>query len=198
MTYNEVSQVLSKENRERKKEQMLKECFELFTKQGLENTSLNDLTVYCKTYKAAFYNYFKSKDEIVLEAAKMYMTNLDDKFFREFLNPQPTLLDALKRGFCLITDEKDNLRFIYQILSSPKYGATCQKELIEIYTKYMDYSDIFAHIYKVDKDEFRTYYLLYIGTIHDYCLWGNEKLVNEKLDFIYSKVNGLDVWVEAK
>ena len=183
--------MLSEENRERKKRHLLGECFDLFVKQGLENTSLNDLTAYCKTYKAAFYNYFKSKDEIVLESAKMYMENLDDMFFCEFLNPQPSLIEALKRGFQLVSEEKNKLRFIYQILSSPKYGEVCQKELSGIYTKYLNYSDIFARIYSVDEEEFRVYFLLYIGTVHDYCLWGNKELIDEKLDYIYGKVQQL-------
>ena len=57
--------VYSDKQREQKKKEMLEKCFELFVEKGLENTSLNDLSKHCKTYKAALYNYFESKDFIV-------------------------------------------------------------------------------------------------------------------------------------
>lgn len=181
--------VLSKENRERKKQHMLEQCFELFVKQGLENTSLNDLTEYCKTYKAAFYTYFKSKDEIVFEAAKMYMKTLDEAFKNEFINTRGTIEEALKRGFEVICGQRNELRFIYQVISSPKFGQKSREELSEIYSKYFAYSERFAEVYGLDHETFRPYFLLFVGTIHDYCLWENDGLVQEKLSFIYHRVS---------
>ena len=184
--------MVSKENREHKKQQMLEKCFELFVKKGLENTSLNDLTTYCKTYKAALYNYFKSKDEIVLETAKMYMKTLDEMFDKEFINPKATIKEALQRGFDVVCEQRNELRYIYQVISSPKYGAKSRSELSRIYSKYLDYSKKFAEFYNVDHSKFRPYFLLFVATIHDYCLWENNELVNEKLEYIYKKVDELD------
>lgn len=184
--------MVSKENREHKKQQMLEKCFELFVKKGLENTSLNDLTTYCKTYKAALYNYFKSKDEIVLETAKTYMKTLDEMFDKEFINPKATIKEALQRGFDVVCEQRNELRYIYQVISSPKYGAKSRSELSRIYSKYLDYSKKFAEFYNVDHSKFRPYFLLFVATIHDYCLWENNELVNEKLEYIYKKVDELD------
>lgn len=183
--------MLSDESRERKKQQMLKKCFELFVEKGLENTSLNDLTAYCKTYKAAFYNYFESKDEIVTESAKMYMRTLDDMFKNEFINPKHTIVDALKRGFEVICGQRNELRFIYQVISSPKYGKKSRNEMSEIYSRYFEYSDVFARVYGIDHEQFRPYFLLFVATIHDFCLWENDGLVNEKLEFIYGRIGAL-------
>lgn len=102
----------SEKQRERKKQQMLEECFELFVKQGLENTSMNDLTKYCKTYKAAFYNYFKSKDEIVFECAKMYMQKLDDILLGQLTYSETSVKQTLEHGFELLVGEKQNLRYV--------------------------------------------------------------------------------------
>lgn len=184
--------MLSEESRERKRQQLLEQCFELFVKQGLENTSLNDLTVYCKTYKAAFYTYFSSKDEIVFEAAKMYMKTLDETFKNEFINPKGTIAEALKRGFEVICGQRNELRFVYQVVSSPKFGKKSREEISEIYSKYFAYSKKFAEVYKINHEKFRPYFLLFVGTIHDYCLWENDSLVKEKLNFIYSRVSQIE------
>lgn len=183
--------MLSEERREQKKQQLLEKCFELFVKQGLENTSLNELTTYCDTYKAAFYTYFKNKDDVVLEGAKMYMESLDDRIQNEFKISQPSLSAALKRGFEMISGERNNLRYVYQVISSPKYGEESRMELSGIYSKYMGYSELFAIKYNVNHEKFRPYYLLYVATVHDYCLWENMELVMEKLDFIYDRVDSL-------
>lgn len=183
--------VLSEENRERKKQQMLQQCFELFVKKGLENTSLNDLTAYCKTYKAAFYNYFKSKDEIVIESAKMYMETLNYMFKIEFTKHKPTIEEALKRGFQVICEQRNELRFVYQVISSPKFGEKSRREISEIYSKYFEFSKVFADVYGIDHEKFRPYFLLFVACVHDFCLWENDKLVQEKLDFIYERVGAL-------
>lgn len=183
--------VYSDKQREQKKKQMLEECFELFVKQGLENTSLNDLSKHCKTYKAAFYNYFKSKDEIVFECAKMYMEKLDDMLFNEITYSKESIRTALEHGFKILADEKQNFRYVYQVVSSPKYGEKSRKALSEIYSKYLNYSDALAESYSVDKEKFRPYYLLFIATIHDFCLWENTEFVMEKLQYIFKQIDNL-------
>lgn len=183
--------LFSEEQKEYKKRELLEKCFELFVKRGLENTSFNELATYCNVHKSTMYNYLKSKDEIVVECAKMYMTELDDMFFKAFLSPEITIIKMLKQGFKLIASKKNQRRFVYQVVSSPFYGERAQKELSGIYMKYLDYSEIFAKIYNIDALKFRPYFLLFVSTMHDYCMWGNEVLVKEKLDFIYNKIDDL-------
>lgn len=170
---------------------MLEECFELFVKQGLENTSMNDLTKYCKTYKAAFYNYFKSKDEIVFECAKMYMQKLDDILMGQLTYSEISVKQTLEHGFELLVGEKQKLRYVYQVVSSPKYGEKSRKALAEIYSKYLNYSDTLAEFYSIDKERFRPYYLLFVATVHDYCLWENAEFIEEKLSYILDRVDNL-------
>ena len=188
----EVLQVLSDEQREQKKQELLEKCFELFVKQGLENTSLNELVAYCNVHKSTMYSYLASKDEIVIECAKMHMLELDKMFSNVFKNPPNTLKEVLQHGFEKIVEEKSKLRFVYQVISSPLYGEQAQKELSSIYMKYVDYSEPIAKMYKVDEAEFRTCFVLFLSTMHDYCMWGNEFLAREKLVYIYNKVTELD------
>lgn len=183
--------MLNDDERKQKKESLVEKSFELFVKQGLENTSINDLSKHCGTYKSAFYNYFKSKDEIVIECAKSYMQSLDTKIKVLFHSPSNNIVDALKQGIKLIVEERNKLRYIYQVISSPKYGTESRDELSKIYIVYFDYSKKLSDIYNVEHDTFRPYFLLYMATVHDFCLWENEALVNEKLEFIYSSLEKL-------
>ena len=185
--------MLSDGQREQKKKELLVKCFELFVKQGLENTSLNELAAYCDVHKSTMYSYLESKDEIVIECAKMHMLELDNMFSNAFKNPPATLRELLQHGFGMIVEEKSKLRFVYQVISSPLYGELAQKELSSIYMKYIDYSEPIARIYSVDEAEFRTCFILFLSTMHDYCMWGNEILAKEKLDYIFNKVTELEM-----
>lgn len=191
MIFKEGVIVYSDKHKEQKKIQMLEKCFELFVKQGLENTSMNDLAEYCGLHKATIYSYFKSKDEVVLESAKQYMETLENKLYRHATTLRPTIKEALKDGFQVFCDEKNNLRYIYQVISSPKYGEISRDSLKKIYNKYLDYSDVFADLYGLNKKEFRPYYLLLIGSLHDYSMWDNVEVVEEKLDYIFSRVESI-------
>lgn len=184
--------MLTDEVKEQKRQDLLEKCFELFVQKGLENTSLNDLAAYCNMHKVTFYTYLNSKDEIVIDSAKQYMEKVDKTFFEIFENPKSTLKEALQHGFELIARDKNKFKYIYQVISSPKYGEQSRTELTKVYTRYMDYSKELARIYSVDHTEFRPYFLLYIATIHDYCLWENSAMVKEKLDCIYSKIDNLE------
>lgn len=183
--------MFSDEQKEQKKIQMLEKCFELFVKKGLENTSVNDLAEHCGLHKATIYSYFKSKDEIVLESAKLYMEKLENKLYRHVTKLRPTIKEALKDGFRVFSDEKNNLRYIYQVISSPKYGEISRETLKKVYNKYLDYSDVIADLYRLNKKDFRPYYLLLVGSLHDFCLWDNVEVVEEKLDFIFSRVENI-------
>ncbi len=184
--------MLSDVEHEEKKQRILHDCFELFVKQGLENTSMNDLTNYCKTYKAAVYNYFKSKDEIVYATAMMYMTELREKFQESMAIPNLSLCERLKRGVELLAEDRQQLRYVYQVISSPKYGQRSRKELAQVYIEYLNYSELFAKEYNIDHEEIRPYYLFYVATMHDFCLWENEELVEERLNYIYQKISELE------
>lgn len=181
----------SEKHKEQKRIQMLEKCFELFVKKGLENTSMNDLAEYCKVHKATMYGYFNSKDDIVVECARLYMEKLENTLYRYATAIKSNICVALKEGFELFCREKNNLRYIYQVISSPKYGDNSREELAKIYMKYLNYSDVFAEIYGLNSEEFRPYYLLLVGSIHDYCLWENNEVVEEKMDYIYRRVEAL-------
>lgn len=77
------------------------------------------------------------------------------------------------------------------MVSSPKYGEKSRKALAEIYSKYLNYSDALAEFYSIDKEKFRPYYLLFVATVHDYCLWENAEFIEEKLSYILDRVDNL-------
>ncbi len=174
-----------------KTRQILKVCFKEFADKGLENTSMRDLAAACHFTPPSLYDYVKSKDDVVIDSANYYMKTLRGKFTENYKHLKPTLREEAESIFAILTKEKSNLRFIYQVLSSPKYGEKCKKLLNEAYMDYSKYSDMIAKYYNVPHEELEPVFLILISTVHDFCLCENEELVNKRLNYIYEKMEAL-------
>lgn len=172
-------------DKEERKQNMLAVIFKVYVSRGLENTSMRNVAGELRINISSLYDYFKSKEEMVIECAKFYMEQLKDKFSEEFAYIAPDLKTEVKNVFNILVNEKRNLRFIYQVISSPMYGERGRAELERIYLEYMKYSDRLAAAYGIDPERFEEAFLLFIATVHDFCLWDNEDFVNKKLKCIY-------------
>ena len=101
---------------------LLETCFEVFCKNGLENTTLLMLSEACGVTNAALVYYFGSKDNIVIESTAHCMAKVEDDFMarapRSFED-----IERLLREMPYITAQLhgEKYRFMYQVYASPKY-----------------------------------------------------------------------------
>lgn len=68
-----------------KKNIIMEKAIELFSKKGVESTSIQDITEACGISKGAFYLSFKSKDDLLVE--------ITDYFIKKFIAVQNKILD---------------------------------------------------------------------------------------------------------
>ena len=80
---------------EEKKQELIKIAFELFMKNGYENTSIQDIMHAAQISKGAMYHYFECKEDI-LDAVLHFIIDQDVKQFETvFNNPSLTVLEKL-------------------------------------------------------------------------------------------------------
>lgn len=58
------------------KEQLLHQAVIMFTENGYDNTSINDITSACNITKGAFYHHFKNKDEVFIQAIQVIIEEI--------------------------------------------------------------------------------------------------------------------------
>ena len=68
-----------------KKQELIQMAFQLFMKDGYENTSIQDIMNVAQISKGAMYHYFTCKDDI-LDAVLNYIIDLDEKRSEPMLN----------------------------------------------------------------------------------------------------------------
>ncbi|MBR1722724.1 MAG: TetR/AcrR family transcriptional regulator [Treponema sp.] len=139
-----------KETRKEKKDgriQSIIECsFGLFSENGIENISMNDIAAEAKIGVASLYRYFQTKEELAIEVA-IYAWNLETSVFTE-----------------VFTSEK------YKALN----GFEQLKELLEVFAdalvtqrsffSFVYYFDSFIKKEKVSAEKLREYERTILGT----------------------------------
>ena len=100
----------------------LETCFEVFCKNGLENTGLKMLSEACGVTNGALLYYFGSKDNLIIEATAHCMAKVEDDFMarvpRNFAD-----IERFLREMPYITAKLhgEKYRFMYQVYASPNY-----------------------------------------------------------------------------
>ena len=97
-------------------------CFDVFCKNGLENTGLKMLAEACGVTNGALLYYFETKDNIVIESTAHCMAKVEDDFMarapRSFEDVERFLLEM---PYITAKLHGEKYRFMYQVYASPKY-----------------------------------------------------------------------------
>lgn len=72
-----------------KKEIIIEKAIELFSKNSIANTSIQDITDACGISKGAFYLSFRSKDDLLIEIIDQFIKELTVSFELLMNDPRP-------------------------------------------------------------------------------------------------------------
>ena len=119
----------------------LETCFDVFCKNGLENTSLKMLADSCKVTKGALVYYFDTKDNIVIEATAHCMAKVED----DFMAKAPTSFEDIERflremPYLTAKLHGKKYRFMYQVYASPKYREYGKEFFAGVTKRYTEYA----------------------------------------------------------
>lgn len=109
--------IVSKEYKEKKKEQILSSALACFAQKGFAAATIDDIVAHSGISKGSIYNYYKSKDEIYIELLNAATLNNIDRITEHFsrlesaLNKITFLFDEY-----LGVDPQDPKRFSYVLV----------------------------------------------------------------------------------
>ena len=125
-----------------KRKELMEKSYEFYCEKGLygPGTGMKELAEYCSVAPASFYNYFKNKDDLIIETTAYCMEKVEDDFMSlapenpedviRFLNETPEWT-AKKHG--------KKYRMMYQVYTHPKYfqyGKAFFEGVNKRYTEY--------------------------------------------------------------
>ncbi|MCU9612357.1 TetR/AcrR family transcriptional regulator [Caldibacillus lycopersici] len=93
-----------------KRQLIMEKAIELFAKQGIESTSVQQITELCGISKGAFYLSFKSKDELIVSIIDDFIKKITsdiDRVVNSPKNVQEKLYDFYLSSFKLLQDHRE-------------------------------------------------------------------------------------------
>lgn len=135
-----------------RREQILTAAMTLFSKTGIEATSMNAIAKECGFSKATIYHYFESKDDMVLSLLDNVFAH-DEDAFQALQNTEVSVSDRIMNyidSYAAIVLEQPQLFALFFEF----YGNSIRREIVrETLSGYFDtYTDVFTTVFQQGYD----------------------------------------------
>ena len=165
--------------------EFLETCFDVFCKNGLEDTGLKMLSEACDVTNGNLLYYFGSKDNIIIEATAHCMAKVEDDFMarapidfadiERFLREMPYLTAQLHGA---------KYRFMYQVYASPKYREQGRAFFGGVKIRYRQYAELLSGKLGMPADYIQGMIYLFVRACVHYALFEDEDYLQLQLNAI--------------
>ena len=170
----------------------LETCFDVFCKNGLENTSLKMLADACGVTNGNLLYYFGSKDNLVIEATAYGMAKVEDDFMEQaptsfadierFLREMPHLTAKLHGA---------KYRFMYQVYASPKYREHGKAFFNGVNVRYRKYAEQLSGKLGLPADLIQGMTYLFVRACVHFALFEDEDYLQLQLNAIRAALRAI-------
>ena len=163
----------------------LETCFEVFCKNGLENTSLKMLAEACGVTNGNLLYYFGSKDNIVIESTAHCMAKVEDDFMarapRSFED-----IERFLRKMPYITAQLhgEKYRFMYQVYASPRYREHGIEFFQGVNVRYHQYAQLLSDKLGMPVDFVQGMIYIFVRACVHYAMFEDEAYLQLQLGAI--------------
>ncbi len=170
------------------KRSILEKTYEYLVEKGLENATIRDICDFTGFAQGSIYYWYKNKDELICAAAEHGLKCISDKIFRNFYTDASDMDGFFNNCLIYIDEVKKELRFIYQVASSPVYGEIMHNSNSRFRSEYNEYARKLTELSDGDYDEIRPIIYAFASTIVDYAIWQDREETQIQLDYYCKKL----------
>jgi len=134
--------------REEKKQLIFEAAFDLFALEGYHSTSITKIAKRANTSKGLLYNYFESKEALLLEILSSGLNEMMQLFDpnHDGILSEEEMLNFLSNLFEMLKTNNRYWRLYYAIFFQPTVFELINTQFADIFTKMMKLlTDYFAH-----------------------------------------------------
>ena len=166
------------------KEEFVKNAFEYLVQNGLENASVRDLCKAIAISSGSLYYWFDGKDDIYINAAVYGLSKVTYILFDFAFNAMHDVKNFFDTALEEIDKYKMELRFIYQVATSPVYGDRMRMSADELHTTYSKYIAQLSELLGCSQETLRPIVFMFISVILDYVVWEDYKVSKMQLEYL--------------
>ena len=173
------------------KNKILSKCFYCLVEKGLEKTTTRDICSATGLQSSSLYYWFKNKDEIIVDATLWGMNHIVDELFTAAYSHLRDLnvlfaefpKEALKFKF--------ELKFIYQVVTSPQYGSSLREISAQLPMAYDSYSKVLANQLGCKYDDIRPIVYMFIAITVDFIVWEDDTKAEMQFEYLHAQLSKL-------
>ncbi len=173
-----------REDEKTSKQKILEGTFDFLIKNGLENASIRDICDHIGYSRGGVTRHYEHKQDIICAAAEYGLKRISDKVFTNFYKDASDVDKFFNTCLNYIDEVKDELRFIYQIASSPVYGDMMHNSTFRFRHSYDEYARKLAEISGGNYDDIQPIIYAFAATIVDYAIWQDREETQIQLNYL--------------
>ena len=163
----------------------LETCFDVFCKNGLENTSLKMLADACGVTNGNLLYYFGTKDNLVIESTGYCMAKVGDDFMARA--PQSFAdIERFLREMPYVTAQLhgEKYRFMYQVYASPKFREQGREFFQGVNVRYHKYAQMLSGKLGMPVEFIQGMIYIFVRACVHYAMFGDEDYLTAQLQVI--------------
>ncbi len=173
------------QTKDEKRNWMLERCYDCLCEHGLEATNVKMLGKACGMSPANLFNYFDSKEQIIIEATAYCMAKIDDEFLarspKTLAEIEPYVREMPKY---YAKEHGPKYRFMYQVYTSPHYLSYGQEFVQNMVTRYKGHAKRFAAVFGVPAEAVEPVIFTFGRVCVHYAMFENEEYLKPQMDYL--------------
>lgn len=175
-------------NLAKRKKEVIEKCVDKFVEQGLYETTTRNLSDSINLQSGGIYQYFKSKDEMIIACAEEAAIRLEKELIMPIMNDVDDPEQLIEKLHFRADKMAATMRFFVQVCSSNKYRKSMAPAIERLSKRYEHYAEEFARKLGCDVDEIKPYVYLAITVVSNYMIFGEENYTAPQIDIIKEKI----------
>ena len=167
-------------------DKILSSAFTYLVQHGLENITIRELCKGTGIAQGSIYYWFGGKDNLICEAAEHGLQQVADKIYGYVVSGMQNLRKFFDNCLAEISLYRKELRFLYQVASSPVYGEKMRSKSKDLDCIYEKYSKSLSGVLHCTQQALEPLVYLFISIVLDYAIWEDEEKSQMQLEFLYN------------
>lgn len=193
--------VFDKEQHLRKKEEIMKACFNCYAEYGLNNVGIKVLGKACGIASGSLYTYFKDLDDLIVQSTAYCMSKVEDEFMALApKDPADVLRFIDEVPYWTAREHGKKYRLMYQVYTNPKYLEYGKKFFEGVNERYTAYAKLLEPKIGIPQDVIVSLIFILIRACVHYAMFEDEYYLKAQIETVklavklftekYKKTNG--------
>ena len=170
--------------REERKKHLIKDFTIAFSENGIDRTSIKKLAKAADINEASIYQYFKNKDDIIVECVRQYFSNIEDGLFPVVADPAKPLHERLAYVLSYSGEMAGPCNFVCQVIANPLYSRMCEPIIGGFLSGIRAVGDALSAESGIGQEEIMPIVFLYLGAVSMGRIINDDKTLLMQTDYL--------------